>query len=125
MVLEVPSESSWTKALAKLTSLAASSVASSSETSLVGASGYKFKKDERKGGKAKLKKPPAMKRKSSDLNGRLANPHPHDKVLRTASQEPKMMQALPVLRRPFDRKWTTKRWLLSSVESRTKNVRRL
>jgi hypothetical protein len=53
----------------QLTTTVASSVASSSETSLVGASGYKSKKDEVKSGKVKLKKAPAVKWKNSDLNG--------------------------------------------------------
>lgn len=53
----------------ELTATIASSVASSSETSLVGASGYKSKKDEPKGGKVKLKKLPAVKQKNSDVNG--------------------------------------------------------
>src|ERR1700733_11474128 len=53
----------------QLTATIASSVASSSETSLVEASGYKFKKNEPKSGKVKLKKPPAVKRKNSDVNG--------------------------------------------------------
>ena len=53
----------------QLTAIIASSVASSSETSLIGASGYKFKKDEAKSGKVKLKKPPAVKQKNSDVNG--------------------------------------------------------
>ena len=53
----------------QLTATIASSVASSSETSLIGASGYKSKKGEPKGGKVKLKKLPAVKRKSSDVNG--------------------------------------------------------
>ena len=53
----------------QLTATIASSVASSSETSLIGASGYKSKKDGPKGGKVKLKKPPAVKRKNSDVNG--------------------------------------------------------
>src|SRR2546423_6966261 len=54
----------------RLTTATASSVASSSETSLIAASGYKFKKDEQKGGKVKLKKPPATKQRNSDMNGR-------------------------------------------------------
>ena len=53
----------------QLTMTIASSVASSSETSLVGASGYKFNKEEQKKGKVKLKKPSALKRKNSDMNG--------------------------------------------------------
>jgi hypothetical protein len=61
------------KTFHKLTAATASSVASGSETSLIGASGYKFKKDEQKVGKVKLKKPVAMKRKNSDINGRLAD----------------------------------------------------
>ena len=49
----------------------ASSVASNSENSLVGASGYKFKKDGKKSTKLKLKKlpAPAMKRQDSDMTG--------------------------------------------------------
>jgi hypothetical protein len=53
----------------ELTATIASSVASSSEASLIGASGYKSKKDEPKGGKVKLKKLPAVKQKNSDVNG--------------------------------------------------------
>jgi len=71
MVLEVDMELPVRrKAACLLTMSTASSVASSSETSLIGASGYRFKKDEQKGGKVKLKKPQAMKRKTSDMNGR-------------------------------------------------------
>ena len=49
----------------------ASSVASNSENSLVGASGYKFKKDGKKSTKLKLKKLPApvMKRQDSERTG--------------------------------------------------------
>lgn len=49
----------------------ASSVASNSENSLVGASGYKFKKDGKKSTKLKLKKlpAPAMKRQDSEMTG--------------------------------------------------------
>lgn len=53
-----------------LTAFIASSVASSSGASLIGASGYRFKRDELKSGKKfKLKKLPTMKRKISETNG--------------------------------------------------------
>ena len=55
----------------------ASSIASSSEQSLVGASGYKFKDGEgqKKGVKIRLKAKPPVARQNSDMNGTPGCPH--------------------------------------------------
>jgi len=94
----------------QLTTTIASSVASSSETSLVGASGYKFKKDEPKSGKVKLKKAPAVKRKNSDVNGMPARILLVTQMLRRAVKGPKMTRAPPALHLPSGQRWTRRPW---------------
>lgn len=94
----------------QLTTTIASSVASSSETSLVGASGYKVKKDEPKSGKVKLKKLPAVKRKNLDVNGMPARVFLVDLMLRHAVKEPKMTRAPLVLHLPSCQRWMRIPW---------------
>ena len=105
----------------QLTAIIASSVASSSETSLIGASGYKFKKDEAKSGKVKLKKPPAVKQKNSDVNGMLVGVFLVDLMLKRAVKESKMTRAPPVLHLPSDQRWTRRLWPHFLVANPAKN----